>query len=164
MNFSVHVIAMNLLFYFTGGFTLIWNLVLGINAFGLVLWYLSQVMVPKMSQSNFTAKIQEFSAWVNQTQIALQLQASCEIMMLFPMGVRGMVMALLRFYGYLFGYELYRYATDPTHKRIWAGYREKYTGLVNKLPAAIAGLLLKIPESAASTGALGMQIYSGVAT
>jgi hypothetical protein len=134
MNFSVHVIAMNLLFWLSGVCSVNWLLVLGIDSFRKVLWYLATVVVPAMNQSSITSAIVRFYQYFDQGQIADTAMAFLEIMNLLPGGVRGFIRSMVRFCGYLFGYALYRYATDPVHRRTWAQFRAGFTQLVTKLP------------------------------
>jgi hypothetical protein len=156
MNFSAHVIAINLLFYCVGGFTRMWVMVLGLSSFLQVLWFVASILK--------TETVQPLYRWLDQTNAGSQALALSEIWNLLTLGGAGLLPRLLRSQGYLFGYVLYRYATDPAHQRLWASYRLSFTRFVTKLPAVISGLLLKIPQSFESFGMIGLSLYSGPAT
>jgi hypothetical protein len=164
MNFSAHVIVINLLFYFVGGPNAIWIIVLGISSFCQVLWYLAEVLVPRLSPSAWTERATQLYRYIKNTKAAEQAMALFEIGNMIMIGRYGFLRTLLRSQGYFLVYVLYRYATDWVHQRVWASYRQSFTGLVMKLPAAVSGLLMKIPAWFDSFGTMALNLYNGQAT
>jgi hypothetical protein len=160
LNFSAHVVAMNVLFLFCGGAPIFWKLALGMGSLYQVLGFLCHQVFPAMQSSTITRKLTQFYWWLTQPPRAQTALATLEIVSLIGGGGRrNVVLKVVKLYAYVFGHILYRYSADPIPEQIWAQQRQSIVGLIMKLPTAIGGILLKAVDSFAMLGEIGKRIY-----
>lgn len=160
MNYSAHVIAMNILFFFTfsGGF--MWTMALGFASFYQVLAFAVGQIFPRMQQNKLTQKLTALYGKITNPPMAPQLLATMEIMsMMMPTRVKSGLVKFLVMQAYLFGFVLYRYAVDPTHKFIWSQWRMQINQLTMKLPAVIGNLIQKLLNNMSTFGTIAGKIY-----
>jgi hypothetical protein len=161
MNFSVHVVAMNLLFLWCGGAPIVWKLALGFGAFYHILTFLRYQVFPTARPPALSYKITQFHEWLTEGGRAHVVLATLEVMVLLGRSGRpGAFVWMVKFYGYLFGYILFQYSVNQTHQQIWRQRRESIVGLITKLPTAIAGILISAIDSIGKFGEIGKKIYS----
>ena len=158
MNYSFHFILMNILFYFVG-VPLSWGVAILLVSFYRLVEYLSTYMF-RGATDGIGKTINDIYLKLTNPPLALSTLTCMEVMTLF-MTPRHLPFGLLviKYYIYLFGFVLYRYATDNFHQQFWTQTKLKITSLINKLPIQISNPLLTFIGTFAKMGNIAKNIY-----
>lgn len=162
LDYSVHIVGCNVLFFFLSGPSFSWTMVLGLTSFYQVLNFLVGQILPNHRGNWLLEKCQVLHQKLTNPPLAKVLLATLEIMSLMPSIAPGLSKGniFFIFIAYLFWHVLYRYAVDNDHKQIWAQFRQKIATLAYKLPTFLCNIIMNILNSFERLGAVGCQIYT----
>ena len=161
LDYSVHIVGCNLLFFFLSGPSFSWALVLGFASFYQLLNFVVGQVLPNHRGSWILQKCQTLHQKITNPPLAPMILATLEIMCMMPTPNIGSnrMNVMLVFTIYLFWHVLYRYAVDNIHKQIWGQFRQKIATLAYKLPTFLCNIIMNILNSFSQLGTIGCKIY-----
>lgn len=154
MDYSIHIIIMNLVYILIGGCTFSWLLILGFSSFYQCVIYLSSNL-PAGSLQQLIQKIYlKINPYVQQILVIIELLNFAPIS-----SPEKRSSYLISVFIYIFWFFFYRYATNQIHQMIWTQYRNQIYGFAAKTPNIISKLIYSLVNLFCSIGNLAISLY-----